>query len=209
MGTTLLFVAIAAGVLVTAILGLWLRSRKASADSVPGAETSAETGPRTNWLIGTKGEVAGKAFHVGARTVTLGRAVGNFVQLLEAGASRRHVQLSPEADGLLAVDLRSRNGTFVDGERISSVVLHDGALLRIGNAEFQFRQNEIIDIEKDVCLGARDAGPRARATTLAADGTGPKELAMQAVAAASGDLDKAARRLGIDRRRLEAFLREV
>jgi hypothetical protein len=36
-------------------------------------------------------------------------------------------------------DLKSKNGTYVDGERVERVELHDGAMLRLADVEFRFR----------------------------------------------------------------------
>lgn len=51
--------------------------------------------------------------------------------------SRQHCEIF-EKDGFLVVrDLGSLNGTFIDDERISEAVLHDGALLTIGTVTFR------------------------------------------------------------------------
>src|SRR5699024_7042620 len=54
--------------------------------------------------------------------------------LEDTGVSRHHLELRTEPDAtLVATDLGSTNGTFVDGERIRTpVALQDRSLLKIG-----------------------------------------------------------------------------
>lgn len=64
--------------------------------------------------------------------VELGRDAGAGIVLQQDDLlSRRHVRLTPEADGVLVEDLGSRNGTFVDGDQIHSPahLAVDGQLL--------------------------------------------------------------------------------
>jgi signal transduction histidine kinase len=60
----------------------------------------------------------------------------------EAGVSRRHVRLEPEADGLRIVDLGSTNGTRVNDRALAARVpqmLYDGDLIQLGSLEFIIR----------------------------------------------------------------------
>ncbi|MFC0675678.1 FhaA domain-containing protein [Brachybacterium hainanense] len=69
----------------------------------------------------------------GAITV-IGRGGDADIILEDTGVSRHHIELRVEADGsLVATDLGSTNGTFVDGERIRTpVALRDRSLIKIG-----------------------------------------------------------------------------
>jgi transcriptional regulator with PAS, ATPase and Fis domain len=64
--------------------------------------------------------------------VTLGRDPGCSVELPGVEASRRHARLGWDGPVLVVEDLKSRNGTFVDGERVERAPLGAGSLLRIG-----------------------------------------------------------------------------
>ena len=76
-----------------------------------------------------------------AGSVELGRDAGAGIALQQDDLlSRRHVRLTPEADGVRVEDLGSRNGTFVDGDQIHSPahLATDGQLL-VGVTVLQLR----------------------------------------------------------------------
>ncbi|MEW5982610.1 MAG: FHA domain-containing protein [Acidobacteriota bacterium] len=51
--------------------------------------------------------------------------------------SRLHCRLSVAEDGTVHVeDLGSTNGTWINGEQITTAILRDGHLLRVGRVEF-------------------------------------------------------------------------
>lgn len=54
--------------------------------------------------------------------------------------SRLHCRLTLQSDGLLVEDLESTNGTFVNGERVTKLVMRSGDALRVGRMEFSVRQ---------------------------------------------------------------------
>ena len=65
--------------------------------------------------------------------MTIGRSDRASFQTPDDGISRLHVRLTKTSTGaVLAEDLKSRNGTFVNGTKISSVILKDGDKIRIG-----------------------------------------------------------------------------
>jgi len=71
----------------------------------------------------------------------LGRAPGSIVTLADRLASRNHaaIRYDAAADTWLLADLGSRNGTWLDGARVSRGTLADGSLIRIGTTELVFR----------------------------------------------------------------------
>jgi pSer/pThr/pTyr-binding forkhead associated (FHA) protein len=73
------------------------------------------------------------------RRIEIGRDKTTDVPLFQDElVSRRHVKLTPEADGVRVEDLASRNGTFVDGDQIfGSAHLAAGGQLLIGVTLFQ------------------------------------------------------------------------
>ncbi len=71
--------------------------------------------------------------------VTLGRDRANEVVLGHESISRTHARFTRVGDDLHIEDLSSSNGTFVNGERVSSSALAHKDLLRLGWREFQLR----------------------------------------------------------------------
>jgi len=203
---TYLVLAFVAALLVSCFLCYVLG--KSSHDAPAGAapEDKQEVNPAGNWLVGTGGEVAGRVFHIGRRPVTIGRDVGSFVQLREAGASRRHLQLTPVPEGVMAVDMESRNGTFVNGQRITNALAEDGAEIEIGEATFKYYQDAVFDVDDDEGLGTKQADTVAAMVTLGLQGQGFKQMIRDAVSEAGGDVAAAANRLGVDPALLEEFL---
>jgi pSer/pThr/pTyr-binding forkhead associated (FHA) protein len=72
---------------------------------------------------------------------SLGRAADADIVVADRLASRKHaaVRFDPAARRWMVRDLGSRNGTWVDGRRITSSPLDDGSSLRIGTSELVFR----------------------------------------------------------------------
>ncbi|MBX3472467.1 MAG: FHA domain-containing protein [Planctomycetes bacterium] len=84
------------------------------------------------------GALAGRVFPVGRR-VAIGRDPAGEVAFPPEteGVSTRHAQLTADPTGHLLVDLASRGGTFVDGQRLAPNAparLRPGALVRFGAA---------------------------------------------------------------------------
>ncbi|MGY5765475.1 FhaA domain-containing protein [Brachybacterium sp. DNPG3] len=79
-------------------------------------------------------EIDGQQYLLTGPVTVIGRGGDADIILEDTGVSRHHLELRAEADGtLVATDLGSTNGTFVDGERIRTpVVLQDRSLVKIG-----------------------------------------------------------------------------
>ncbi len=74
----------------------------------------------------------------------IGRSAECRVCVQDTGISRRHLRLQPgENDTWFAVDLKSANGTFVDGERIERHQLTDGDLIDVGNLTVVFFEDSL------------------------------------------------------------------
>ncbi|MBN2390713.1 MAG: FHA domain-containing protein [Anaerolineae bacterium] len=79
-------------------------------------------------LVIYKGALAGMRWPLGREPVTLGRAADCDIVLPERQISRYHVRIEWDADGYVLRDLGSKNGTFVNGERVRGQLyrLRDG-----------------------------------------------------------------------------------
>jgi len=69
----------------------------------------------------------------------IGRGLDCQIVLNDPLSSRVHAIVSRDHDGWWARDAGSRNGTYLNGQKIDNARLVDGATLRVGGAEFAFR----------------------------------------------------------------------
>ncbi len=132
-----------------------------------------------------------------AETV-LGRGQDTTVVLKARGVSREHAKIVMR-DGHTAtlVDLESRNGTFVNGDRIDLVVLTEGDEIHLGPiASFQFVRR----IEDELERASR------RVTRTRLDALTPREAQVAREVARGGSNKDIAGRLGIKPRTVAAHL---
>jgi pSer/pThr/pTyr-binding forkhead associated (FHA) protein len=82
---------------------------------------------------------AGREVALGAEPVTIGRGKANVVVLLgDPRASLRHATVERSAPGWVVRDAGSRNGTWVNGERVQERLLADGDQLQMGETLILF-----------------------------------------------------------------------
>jgi ABC transport system ATP-binding/permease protein len=74
----------------------------------------------------------------------IGRATDNDIVIPDVLASRHHATLIPGPSGTEIIDNRSINGTFVNGARVESAMLHDGDTVTIGNIDMVFRGGTLV-----------------------------------------------------------------
>src|SRR5262245_25455047 len=72
---------------------------------------------------------------------TLGRNESCDYQILSSRVSREHAEIVKEGGHYRVRDLKSTNGTFVNGKRIDEHRLIDGDLFVIADVEFSFRKS--------------------------------------------------------------------
>lgn len=115
------------------------------------------------WLVIEHGPDEGGTFHLRQDVLTIGRAPTNLIQIVHHSVSRRHAQLRKTPDGYLVTDLKSSNGTFVNGEKISSpTILNHNDQLQVGEIVLKFKLKTILGNRKDLIMERKEASPRAR-----------------------------------------------
>ena len=84
------------------------------------------------------------AVQVRTPRIGIGRAPDNDIVVPELIVSRHHAELRETVDGRYEiVDLGGHNGTFVNGQRVTSAVLNDTDIVGIGRATFRVVGNEV------------------------------------------------------------------
>ncbi len=77
-------------------------------------------------------------FELGDRPITIGRSPEADLVILDDKASRLHCGIRVWDGDFLLKDLKSKNGTFVNGQRVEMVKLEPGDQVRIGACVFSF-----------------------------------------------------------------------
>jgi predicted component of type VI protein secretion system len=72
-------------------------------------------------------------------TLVIGRGDEAGWNIADDDLSRAHAEIRRNWDGTQLVDLESKNGTKVDGERVEEIELYDGALIELGKLKLRFR----------------------------------------------------------------------
>jgi len=80
-------------------------------------------------------------------TSTIGRTPANTIALRDVSVSAKHAQVIRTAEGFLIEDIGSRNGTFINSEKLTEKrLLADGDLVRLGKIILTF--NLATDVQK-------------------------------------------------------------
>ncbi len=95
-------------------------------------------------LIVTTKALAGLAYELGDHWVTIGRAATNKFQVPEASVSGQHCEACVRGAELLVRDMRSTNGTFINGTMITEGKIKLGESFRIGEVDIWFEPSEPI-----------------------------------------------------------------
>jgi hypothetical protein len=86
-------------------------------------------------LLMRKGPQPNRPFPLGKDVITIGRGPDSDIAVDDAEVSRHHARLTRQGNDWILEDLGSRNGTFVNGQRITGpVVLTPGAQVGLGTS---------------------------------------------------------------------------
>ena len=96
-------------------------------------------GGRLTWIDGP----SEPSIAVEDRPVIVGRDAGCDLTVPDARVSAAHLELAPTAEGVVARDLATTNGTFCGDLRVREVVLAHGSELTIGGARLRFTYDDV------------------------------------------------------------------
>ena len=85
-------------------------------------------------------EVGGQAYPLVRAITLMGRGTDADIRVEDPGVSRRHCEIVVGNPAIIR-DLKSTNGTFVDGIRIDECSLTEGAIVKLGGTAFTFRSS--------------------------------------------------------------------
>ncbi len=72
--------------------------------------------------------------------ISVGRASENDVTIKDDSISKRQFHIKKTNKGYNLIDLKSANGTFVNGERVKSVILKNKDVIKIGDEIIVFEE---------------------------------------------------------------------
>jgi Protein of unknown function (DUF3662)/FHA domain len=120
-----------------------------------GAAASSPVGPHTAMLPGqrpsqkvrapaTLALISGgqpvRVYPLNAPELSIGRSDQSDIALSDPGVSRNHARILREGDDFIVEDLRSTNGTDVNGQPVRRRRLADGDVIKLASSTLQFRR---------------------------------------------------------------------
>lgn len=117
--------------------------------------------PKRPYLMFLAGPLLGKLFPLNEGETVLGRSPEADIVINDSRISRKHLQITVEGEAVLVKDLGSTNGTFVNGEKVTTEqVLHEDDKIQISPATiFKFSladEDEKIAFDELYELGVLD-----------------------------------------------------
>jgi pSer/pThr/pTyr-binding forkhead associated (FHA) protein len=194
------------------------RTRVASpadaAKKTPGAEVKAkkDIGSVQVKLRVVDGPLAGGVFRDWESPLTIGRSLENNVVLVDDAVSGRHAEIVQEGENYFIVDLKSINGTFLEGIKVQKTQLVNGSKIKAGVSTLVFERTDLRKQRKNLMVALISMIVLA-VVVLAIKFLQPPDVAGQHIAVAEslaqqGDLTKAQAEyqaaLSVDPNRVEA-----
>jgi len=95
------------------------------------------------------GHNTGKIHEIKTETLSLGRDTVATIQLVDEAASRNHAEIFRIGEMCFIRDLTSRNGTFVNENKIQEELLRMGDQIRIGNTVMVFEEQTAEEVSAE------------------------------------------------------------
>jgi hypothetical protein len=95
----------------------------------------------TSRLVLVKDDGGETSYPLTRDTYTVGRHRNNDIVVSDPKVSSFHARFDRTLEGFVLVDLRSRNGSFVNGKRVDAQVLQSGDEVRLGTAKLRYRMD--------------------------------------------------------------------
>jgi hypothetical protein len=121
----------------------WLASEppRSAELSTPDTGSAPPAQPSKAQLVVMRGSANRQSAPLEVDAVTLGRALSNTLVLNDAQASRLHARVDFENGAWSLKDLNSRNGTFVNGTRVTLHALRPGDQIVVGETLIVFQSS--------------------------------------------------------------------
>jgi pSer/pThr/pTyr-binding forkhead associated (FHA) protein len=140
--------------------------------------------------------------------ITIGRTPQCHIFLPDPTVSRQHAVLSVTADRILLTDLKSRNGTWVDEQRIESTTLKKGQEIRFGDTVFVLSGDPNKESAMELDL-ATDVPRTIRKTINPSESLKPRQLEVLSWLIQGMNEKEVAAQLGISRETVHNHIRRI
>ncbi|MGW1495477.1 FHA domain-containing protein [Streptomyces sp. NPDC002402] len=101
-------------------------------------------------IVGRTGPFTGQSVVLGSAPLTFGRKSDSGVVIVSANASRLHAEIVAEDAGFVLYDRDSRNGTYVNDQRVTRHVLRPNDCIRIGEESFLYEAQDAMETVMDL-----------------------------------------------------------
>ena len=112
--------------------------------------------------------MTGRSFELNIERNTVGRVEDNTFQIADGSVSSHHAEILLRGSDIVIKDLNSTNGTFLNGEKISEVILKPGQTLRFGQVELKIDDGTPVSSSAPKPIGS---APAPAAPKKSVDGT--------------------------------------
>jgi pSer/pThr/pTyr-binding forkhead associated (FHA) protein/tetratricopeptide (TPR) repeat protein len=112
--------------------------RMAHMEDVEASRQKSAIAGRRAKLICVSSQFAGEEFEIKKTEVVIGRTEENDIAIDHRSVSRHHAKLITAGQSVKIVDLKSANGTLVNGEEYAQIDLKTGDLLELGHVKFRY-----------------------------------------------------------------------
>ncbi len=116
-----------------------LRSRTARGTTAPASTSPTARHP----LL----DIDGQRYLLTGPVTTIGRGSEADIVVDDPGVSRKHLEIQLTPSGVIATDLGSTNGLFVEGHQVPAATLLDGNSLTIGRTRIMFWTGTDSDVQ--------------------------------------------------------------
>ena len=123
-------------------------------------------------LVVLSAGMTGRTHELKVDKTTIGRVEDNTFQIAEPSVSSHHCEVLLRGPEVVVRDLNSTNGTFINGEKVTEMVLKPGQVLRLGQIEMRLETDappsptkkpidQTMAMQRGVSLNELEQGPRA------------------------------------------------
>ncbi len=126
--------------------GLYMKPYNSSDDSVT-IVSKFENLPKAKeaCLVQLYGPDLGKRYSLGPRSMIIGRSESTDIYVERDSVSRNHARIYQVGEEYIIEDLGSTNGTYVNDQKVTKVLLRDGDIIKIGEVIFKFLSRDNLE----------------------------------------------------------------